>query len=124
MLYVPFTAPNTSAVGAGSGGVFVSPLLNKNLTAEAAPKPVNLTAAGLPNPWTTDPGFNYANGTEVIQAPSSTSTKPASLPATGMLSATGWPGGPRTLRRLAYVEATGSAQCLREVPSTRSAAST
>ncbi|KAI1786921.1 phosphoesterase family-domain-containing protein [Ganoderma leucocontextum] len=76
--YVPFTAPNTSAVGAGGGGVFVSPLLDKNITTADAPKPVNLTASGLPNPWGTDPGFNYANGTEVIQAPSATGTNPAS----------------------------------------------
>lgn len=75
---MPFTAPNTSASGAGKSGVFVSPLLDKNFTAAAAPKPENLTAAGLPNPWSTDPGFEYANGTEVIQAPTATSTKPAS----------------------------------------------
>jgi len=43
-MYVPFTAPNTSAVGAGGGKVFVSPSLNLNLTASNAPAPVNLTA--------------------------------------------------------------------------------
>ena len=87
--YVPFTAPNTSAVSVGGGGVFVSPLLNKNFTAASAPKPVNLTASGLPNPWSTDPGFNYANGTEVIQAPTATSTKPASGKNAGVRVALG-----------------------------------
>ncbi|KAF8272437.1 phosphoesterase family-domain-containing protein [Lactarius quietus] len=42
--YVPFTAPNTSAVGAGGGPVFVSPGTDTNLTAANAPAPVNLTA--------------------------------------------------------------------------------
>ena len=42
--YVPFTAPNTSAVGAGGGSVFIGPGLNTSLTAANAPAPVNLTA--------------------------------------------------------------------------------
>ena len=42
--YVPFTAPNTSVVGAGGGPVFVAPGLDTNLTAASAPAPVNLTA--------------------------------------------------------------------------------
>ena len=75
--YIPFYAPNTSAVGAGGQGVFVSPLLDASLTLASAPQPVNLTAAGKPNPWDTDPGFNYANGTEVIAPPSPTSTTPS-----------------------------------------------
>jgi hypothetical protein len=41
---VPFTAPNTSAVGAGGGSVFVSPGMNTSFTAAVAPAPVNLTA--------------------------------------------------------------------------------
>jgi hypothetical protein len=41
--YVPFTAPNTSAVGAGGGSVFVSPGMNTSFTAANAPAPVNLT---------------------------------------------------------------------------------
>ena len=38
---------------------------------------MNLTAAGKPNPWDTDPGFNYANGTEAIAPPSPTNTAPS-----------------------------------------------
>lgn len=48
--YVPFTAPNTSAVGAGGQGVFVAPSLNTSLTPAAAPAPVNLTAANATVP--------------------------------------------------------------------------
>ncbi|KAI0261864.1 phosphoesterase family-domain-containing protein [Gloeopeniophorella convolvens] len=45
-LYVPFTAPNTSAVGAGGGPVFIAQGLDTNFTAAQAPAPVNLTALG------------------------------------------------------------------------------
>lgn len=44
--YVPFTAPNVSAVGAGGGKVFVVPSVNLNLTSANAPSPVNLTNLG------------------------------------------------------------------------------
>ena len=54
--FVPFTAPNMSAVGAGGQGVFVAPTLNTSLTPAVAGAPVNLTAlnetvpaSGLPN---------------------------------------------------------------------------
>ncbi|KAA1477560.1 hypothetical protein DENSPDRAFT_828927 [Dentipellis sp. KUC8613] len=43
--FVPFSAPNTSAVGAGGGPVFVAPGVNTNLTIDKMPAPVNLTAA-------------------------------------------------------------------------------
>jgi hypothetical protein len=43
--YVPFLAPNLTAVGAGGGPVFVAPGLNTNLTTANAPSPVNLTAS-------------------------------------------------------------------------------
>jgi hypothetical protein len=49
--YVPFTAPNTSAVGAGGGPVFVASGLNTNFTAASAPAPVNLTAQNESVPW-------------------------------------------------------------------------
>lgn len=49
--YVPFTAPNTSAVGAGGGSVFVASNLDTNFTAASAPAPVNLTAQGETVPW-------------------------------------------------------------------------
>ncbi|KAF8264368.1 hypothetical protein EI94DRAFT_1805956 [Lactarius quietus] len=42
--YVRFTAPNTSAVGAGGSPVFVGPGIDTNLTAANAPAAVNLTA--------------------------------------------------------------------------------
>jgi hypothetical protein len=48
---VPFTAPNTSAVGAGGGPVFVASGLDTNFTAASAPTPVNLTAKGESDPW-------------------------------------------------------------------------
>ncbi|GJE96100.1 phosphoesterase family-domain-containing protein [Phanerochaete sordida] len=44
--YVPFTAPNMNASGAGGQGVFVAPSLNTSFTAAVAPGPVNLTALG------------------------------------------------------------------------------
>jgi hypothetical protein len=50
-LYVPFTAPNTSAVGAGGGPVFVASGLNTSFTAAVAPAPVNLTAQNKSVPW-------------------------------------------------------------------------
>jgi len=49
--YVPFTAPNTSAVGAGGGPVFIGPGLNTSFTAAVAPAPVNLTARNETVPW-------------------------------------------------------------------------
>ncbi|KAF8264364.1 hypothetical protein EI94DRAFT_1703304 [Lactarius quietus] len=49
--YVPFTAPNTSAVGAGGGPVFVGPGMDTNLTAANAPAPVNLTTKNETVPW-------------------------------------------------------------------------
>ncbi|THG95952.1 hypothetical protein EW026_g5783 [Hermanssonia centrifuga] len=42
--YVPFLAPNMSAVGAGGGPVFVASNLDQSLTTANAPAPVNLTA--------------------------------------------------------------------------------
>ncbi|KAI0033321.1 phosphoesterase family-domain-containing protein [Vararia minispora EC-137] len=44
--WFPFTAPNTSAVGAGNGTVFVAPGVNMNLTIASAPQPINLTQRG------------------------------------------------------------------------------
>ncbi|KAH9016776.1 hypothetical protein EDB85DRAFT_2204749 [Lactarius pseudohatsudake] len=49
--YVPITAPNTSAVGAGGGAVFVASGVDTNLTAASAPTPVNLTAQGKTVQW-------------------------------------------------------------------------
>ena len=50
-LYVPFTAPNTSAVGAGGGSVFVGTGLGTSFTAAVAPLPVNLTQQNKTLPW-------------------------------------------------------------------------
>jgi hypothetical protein len=49
--YVPFTAPNTSAVGAGGGPVFIASGLDTNFTTASAPAPVNLTAQNETVPW-------------------------------------------------------------------------
>ncbi|KAH9059219.1 phosphoesterase family-domain-containing protein [Lactarius vividus] len=49
--YVPITAPNTSAVGAGGGPVFVASGLDTSFTVAKAPAPVNLTAQGKTVPW-------------------------------------------------------------------------
>ncbi|KAH9016771.1 hypothetical protein EDB85DRAFT_2295078 [Lactarius pseudohatsudake] len=47
--YVPTTAPNTSAVGAGGGAIFVASGVDTSFTAASAP--VNLTAQGKTVPW-------------------------------------------------------------------------
>ncbi|KAN0135818.1 hypothetical protein V8E53_006270 [Lactarius tabidus] len=49
--YVPFTAPNTSAVGVGGGPVFVASGLDTGFTAASAPAPGNLTAQNASVPW-------------------------------------------------------------------------
>ena len=43
--YVPYLAPNTSAMGGGNGSTFVPNGTNLALNASDAPAPVNLTAA-------------------------------------------------------------------------------
>ncbi|KAI0752732.1 phosphoesterase family-domain-containing protein [Daedaleopsis nitida] len=68
--YIPFAAPNASAVGAGGQGVFVAQGVDASLTAASLPAPVNLTAQGQANPWGTDPGINYASGNKTIEPPS------------------------------------------------------
>ncbi|KAH9960010.1 phosphoesterase family-domain-containing protein [Russula dissimulans] len=50
-IYVPFTAPDISAVGAGGGSVFIAPGLNTSFTTAVAPAPVNLTAQNKTVPW-------------------------------------------------------------------------
>ncbi len=80
--YIPFAAPDTNAAGAGGQSVFVAPGLNTSLSAAVLPSPVNLTAQGLDNPWGADPGFNYANGTEVIE-PTASATAPTSSGSSG-----------------------------------------
>ncbi|KAI0705371.1 phosphoesterase family-domain-containing protein [Earliella scabrosa] len=81
--YIPFTAPNMSAQGAGGQGVFVAPGLNMSLTAAVLPAPVNLTDQGQENPWGTDPGINYANGTKALEPPSPSATGPGGSGAGG-----------------------------------------
>ncbi|KAF8489092.1 phosphoesterase family-domain-containing protein [Russula emetica] len=66
-LYVPFAAPNTSAVGAGGGSVFVEPSLNTSFTAAVAPPPVNLTQQNKTLPWSgprngSNAGTNSSSG--------------------------------------------------------------
>jgi hypothetical protein len=63
-LYVPFTAPNTSAVGAGGGSVFVASGMNTSFTAAVAPSPVNLTQQNKTVPWSGPRnGSNAVNST-------------------------------------------------------------
>lgn len=66
--YVPFLAPNTSAVSAGGQGVFVASSLNTSLTASSAPAPVNLTALGQQVP-----AAGYPNGSTSAPGPASSS---------------------------------------------------
>ena len=42
--YIPFTAPNVNASGAGGGPVFLAPGLNLSMQPATLPPPVNLTA--------------------------------------------------------------------------------
>ncbi|PCH37423.1 hypothetical protein WOLCODRAFT_109837 [Wolfiporia cocos MD-104 SS10] len=76
--YLPFTAPDTSAVGAGGGPVFLGPGLNTSITVAslADTAPVNLTAEGQQLPWATNPGYDYPNGTKVYTSPTASSTSP------------------------------------------------
>lgn len=69
-MFVPFTAPNISAVGAGGGSVFFAPDVNTNLTAGNAPAPLNLTALNK-----TVPASGPLNGSATgPSAPSSSSS--------------------------------------------------
>ncbi|KAH9011126.1 hypothetical protein EDB84DRAFT_1681097 [Lactarius hengduanensis] len=77
--YVPITAPNTSAVGAGGGAVFVASGLDTSFTAASAPAPVNLTAQGKTVPWL---------GPRVAAASSSSSGNGAARVREGMVGAT------------------------------------
>ncbi|KAF8911279.1 phosphoesterase family-domain-containing protein [Mucidula mucida] len=49
--YVPFSAPDVTAQGAGGGPVHLSPGLNTSMTAGSLPGAVNLTASGDTTPW-------------------------------------------------------------------------
>ena len=86
--YVPFSAPNLNATGAGGGPVFQGPGLNTALSAASLPAPVNLTAQGLDTPWAQNPGYDYPNGTQVY-----TSTPSATTTASGHSSAGSWTKG-------------------------------
>ncbi|EMD36963.1 hypothetical protein CERSUDRAFT_95231 [Gelatoporia subvermispora B] len=72
--YIPFTAPNTSAVGAGGGPVFVADGLNTSFTVAGLPAPVNLTASGQDTPWAANPGYDYPNGTQTFTTPTTQSS--------------------------------------------------
>ncbi|EKM55005.1 uncharacterized protein PHACADRAFT_255295 [Phanerochaete carnosa HHB-10118-sp] len=60
--YVPFTAPNMSAVGAGGQGVFVASSLNQSFTSAVAPAPVNLTAQNETVPASGPPNASSSAG--------------------------------------------------------------
>jgi len=57
-LFVPFTAPNINAVGAGGGPVFVGPGVDFSFTPQSLPPPVNLASSGITAPFT-----GFRNGT-------------------------------------------------------------
>ncbi|KAI0922670.1 hypothetical protein AcV5_009582 [Taiwanofungus camphoratus] len=70
--YVPFAAPNMSAVGPGGGAVFQGPGLDTSISAASLPAPVNLTGKGQDTPWATNPGYDYPNGVKTFSSPSAT----------------------------------------------------
>lgn len=76
--YVPFLAPNTSAVSAGGQGVFVPSSLNTSLTASSAPAPVNLTALGQQVP-----AAGYPNGSTSAPGPASSSNSSTNTSGAG-----------------------------------------
>ncbi|KAF8589081.1 hypothetical protein K439DRAFT_462946 [Ramaria rubella] len=71
-LYVPFAAPNITALGAGGGSVFQGPGLNLSLTAATLPQPANLTALNE----TVPASGPLASGTAPAGGSSSPSTTP------------------------------------------------
>ncbi|GBE83474.1 phosphoesterase family-domain-containing protein [Sparassis latifolia] len=77
-LYLPFTAPDASAMGPGAPGVFVSPGTNTSFTTSDLPAPVNLTNLGQPLPWSASPGYDYVNGSK---APANVSTGASPSPS-------------------------------------------
>ncbi|KAJ7602380.1 phosphoesterase family-domain-containing protein [Roridomyces roridus] len=60
--YVPFTAPNVTALGAGGRGVLLRPGLDLNLTPERMPAPVNLGRMNLTTPWQMSPETTSVGG--------------------------------------------------------------
>lgn len=83
-MWTPILAPNVSAVGAGGGSVFVSNGTNTSLTSYA---PQNLTAMGVKNPATIDPGYDYSSGSLVVQNSSASSSSASpSATATGKVA--------------------------------------
>ncbi|KZS96980.1 hypothetical protein SISNIDRAFT_406855 [Sistotremastrum niveocremeum HHB9708] len=90
-LYVPFLAPNTTAVGAGGGSVFISNTTNTNLTTSSAPAPVNLTASGSsvpasgPDPTSTSPSGSSSGGSSSGGSGSSSGAVPGAKVAGGMI---------------------------------------
>lgn len=76
-MYLPFTAPNTSAVSPGGGSVFLGPGINTSFSVASLPAPVNLTALGEQLPWATNPGYDYPNGTQSYSSTTSGASKAA-----------------------------------------------
>ncbi|KAH8994216.1 hypothetical protein EDB92DRAFT_1850804 [Lactarius akahatsu] len=58
--YVPTTAPNASAIGAGGGAVFVASGVDTSFPAASAPAPENLTAQGKTVSWLSQRGVAAA----------------------------------------------------------------
>ncbi|KAJ7617124.1 phosphoesterase family-domain-containing protein [Roridomyces roridus] len=62
--YVPFSAPNILAKGAGSGGVHLNKGIDLRLTEAKLPAPVNVTAHNTTTPWQMSP--ETTSGKKVI----------------------------------------------------------
>ncbi|KAJ6544504.1 hypothetical protein B0H19DRAFT_1221965 [Mycena capillaripes] len=62
--FIPFTAPNLTAHGAGGGDVLTRPGLDKSLTPESLPPPVNMLAQNMTTPWQMSP--ETTSGTNII----------------------------------------------------------
>lgn len=84
--YVPFTAPNVNASGAGGGSVFLAPGLNLSIQPSTLPPPVNLTAlnedvpsageggtssnstaSGAPSPSTTGANGTHSSASKLVE---------------------------------------------------------
>ncbi|KZT04956.1 uncharacterized protein LAESUDRAFT_727529 [Laetiporus sulphureus 93-53] len=87
--YIPFTAPNKSAVSPGGGSVYVASGLNTSFTAADLPSPVNLTALGETLPWSVNPGYDYPYGTKVYTNTTTTSSSPTTNGSTSSGSSSG-----------------------------------
>ncbi|EIM90179.1 uncharacterized protein STEHIDRAFT_145314 [Stereum hirsutum FP-91666 SS1] len=84
-MYLPFTAPNLTAKGAGNGKIFTSPFLNTSITASNVGNSVNLTASGVTNPWVISTNAVTSNTTSSSSSSTSSSATEAVVLKTSVL---------------------------------------